>query len=449
MITDSYSHHFKQNFKIATPIIMSQLGHMLVGVVDSIMVGRVGEVPLAASALGNSVFFLFLCFGIGISFGITPLVAKAKGEKNVLDCNFLLKNALFLNFIVSVFIFILVYVCTFYLDVLQQPQEVVSVASPYLLIISYSIVPFMIFQTFKQFAEGLSFTKNAMIITLFTNVLNVFFNYIFIYGNWGFDAMGLNGAGLGTLLARIIMAILMVLYIFKNKKINPFSNLFKEVAIKKYYLISLWKIGFPSGLQFSFEVSAFIFAAIMMGWLGATQLAAHQIAMSMASISYMIANGFASAGTVRIGNELGKKNFKNLFIAAKSIFFTILITELIFTILFIVGRNQFPLLFIKENDVLIVAANLMVMAALFQISDGLQVGALSALRGISDTKIPTYITLFAYWIVGLPLGYLFGFVLNYNSEGIWMGLVISLTISAALLLTRFFYLTNRLIKNFS
>ena len=427
--------------------MISQLGHVLVGVIDSLMVGRLGEVPLAASSLANSVFFFFMCFGIGVSFGLTPLVSQFDTPDNHKKTTSLLKSSLIINTIIGLIICGIVFIMSTQLKLLKQEMLVEKEAEPYLLIISLSIIPFMIFQTLRQFSEGLSFTKESMIVILGANVVNVVFNYLLIFGAFGFPKLGLVGAGWATLISRVLMTIWMVLLIKHHKKIQEYVKNFWSIATSFEDIKKLLNIGIPSGLQFSFEVSAFVVTAIMMGWLGATIQAAHQIALSLASISYMMASGLATTATIRVGNQLGKKDYKTLKEAVYSIFILVVMFEVFWTIVFIVGRKFLPSLYIDDYKVLKTASNLMIMAAFFQLSDGLQVVGLSALRGLSDTKIPTWITFVAYWVIGLPIGYFLGIEMGFEGEGIWVGLIIGLTIAALSLFFRFNLLSNKLIKN--
>ena len=428
LISSTYKAHYKLNLKLAIPVMLSQLGHVFVGVTDSVMVGSLGEIPLASASLANSVFFFFMCFGIGVSYGITPLVAQEEG--NYKNASELLKSSLLINAILAALIFVIVLAGSEFLHLLNQPENVVIVASPYLWIIALSIMPLMIFQTLRQFAEGLSFTKQAMYISLSANVFNVIFNYLLIYGKFGFPELGLQGAGWATLISRVLMVFFMVLLMTYHKKLKRYTQYIRSVKMSKDKIQKLLNIGIPSGLQFSFEVSAFVIAAIMMGWLGSAPLAAHQIAITLATISYMMASGLSTAATIRVGNQLAKKDHKTLREAVFSIFILVVIFELIWTVIFILGKDFLPTLYIDDTEVLKIASKLMVMAAFFQLSDGLQVVGLGALRGLSDTKVPTYLTLMAYWIIGLPVGYYLAFNLGYGGEGVWTGLIIGLTITA-------------------
>ena len=437
MINNRYLRQSRITFLLAYPVMLSQLGQILVGVSDSVMVGQLGTAPLAGVSLGNSIFVLFLTFGIGISYGITPLVAKADGERDNKQIIDVLKNGVLVNGITGLILFILLYLTSFIFPYLNQPEEVIILAKPYFIVISFSIIPFMVFQVFRQFAEGLSLTKQAMMITVSGNILNIFFNYLLIFGKLGFPAYGLMGAGIATLISRIYMALAMILFVGYGRFFKPYWAHFNKKGFNKRIIRNILNIGLPSGMQFIFEVGAFSLAAIMIGWLGATSLAAHQIAINLAAITYMMATGLAAATTIRVGNQLGRKDYRSMRLVG----FTGIYMSAIFmglnALILIFGRHFFPSLYIGEPEVIEIASSLLFIAAIFQLSDGIQVVGLGALRGMADVKIPTLITLVAYWILALPLGYIFGFTLNMGAFGIWIGLLVGLTIAAVLLYIRF------------
>ncbi len=442
----NFKDNFSRTFYLAYPVMLSQLGQVLVGVADSMMVGRLGAEPLAAASLANSIFFVVLMFGIGVSMAITPLVAMADGNDNPKKISRIFNHGFLINMLTGFMLFLIIVFFSPMLNFLNQPKEVVVLAIPYLAIITLSLLPFMFFQTFKQFAEGLSQTKQAMYITLLCNALNVFLNWIFIYGKLGIPAMGLNGAGWATLISRIIMGVAIAYYVWKSKRYKPFELSFGFKNLNFPMVSKLLKIGVPTGFQFIFEVGAFSSAAIMMGWIGVNALAAHQIAINLASISYMMASGLSAAAMVRVGNQLGRKDIISLREAGFTVFAMVTMFMSISAIIFIAFREFLPSLYIDDMEVIKMSATLLIIAGLFQLSDGIQVVGLGALRGMSDVKIPTIVTLVAYWVIGLPLGYLFAFSWGMEEVGIWIGLLTGLTLTGILLLYRFHYLSNKLLK---
>lgn len=449
MHLSGFKDNFKVTFRLAYPVMLSQLGQVMVGVADNIMVGRLGAEPLAAASLANSIFFLILMFGIGISMAITPMVAAADGEGKKNRIGRLLSHGFVINSAASVLLFMLILLLSPGLAYLDQPAEVVVLAIPYLLIITISLIPFMFFQTFKQFAEGLSQTKQAMYITVACNVLNIGLNWLLIYGNWGFPALGLNGAGWATLISRVLMGFLIYVYINRSGRYRKYMAVFRVKNLSWPILKRMLRIGIPTGMQFVFEVGAFSTAAIMMGWIGVNALASHQIAINLASISYMMASGLSAAAMVRVGNQLGRRDINMLRQVGFSIFGMVMVFMLFFAVIFIVWRNYLPMLYIDEREVVEMAAGLLVIAGFFQLSDGLQVVGLGALRGLSDVKIPTLVTLVAYWIIGLPLGYILAFWWGLAELGIWIGLLIGLTLTAGMLLFRFHSISLKLLLKYN
>lgn len=429
---------------LAYPVVISQLGHVLVSLADSLMVGHLGSVSLAACSLSISIFSSFMVLGIGIAYGITPLVAQEDGAGRPEECAAIYKNGLFINLLIGIALAGIIYGITPLLTILKQDPDVLREAIPFLDIIAISMIPFMIFLSFKQFAEGLAFTKQAMIISIGANVLNIFLNYVLINGYWGFPKMGLNGAGIANLTARTAMAIAMAWYVFRAKRFQPYLQIARGISISKEYVVRILKIGIPTGMQYIFEVSAFSGAAIIIGQMGAEQLAAHQIALSMAAVSYMMASGLSAAASVRVGNAFGRKDFADLRLSGFVAYHLVVIFMFCSALVFLAFRFWLPSLYVSDTQVIGIAASLLFIAALFQLSDGVQVIGLGVLRGLGDVRIPTIVTLTAYWIIGLPVGYWLGTGLEWGVEGVWYGLLIGLSITAVLLLLRFHYLSRKL-----
>jgi len=445
MESRDYQEHFRRNFSLAYPVMLSQLGHIMVGVADSVMVGQLGAVELASVSLGSGIFHVIMLFGIGVSYAVTPLVAAADGEGNKQKCADFLKHGFYLNIILGTFLAVGLSFSSGVLHFFDQEPEVLELAIPFLTIISFSIIPIMFFQTFRQFAEGLSSTKPAMIISIAGNLINLGLNYILIFGELGFPEMGVNGAAWATLISRILIGAAMALYIFFASSFGKVMALFNWGGMQLKIGIQLLKIGVPAGLQFIFEAGAFGMAAIMIGWIGAEALAAHQIALNMAGITYMAASGISAAATIRVGNQLGKGDYPTLRVAGNTCFVMVIIFMSICGIAFIFLNQFLPSLYIDDPEVIGYAASLIIIAAFFQISDGVQVVGLGALRGLADVKIPTLYTLFAYWIMALPIGYFLGIQMEMGADGIWIGLLIGLSISAVMQFWRFRNLTSKLL----
>lgn len=424
--------------------MLTQLGHVMMGVMDNVMVGHVGAASLAAAGLALVAFNVLFLFGIGVSYAITPLVAAAHGEKDTGKIIEALRHGLVINFMNGLLLFGLVRVGEKVLYSLGQSEEVVSLAIPYLNIIAFSLIPILVFQSFKQFAEGLSQTKVAMMVLLTANVLNLILNYMFIYGHGGFPAMGLVGAGWATLCSRTFMMLAIGFYVYYAPVFKLYRRGFSIGNYSRKTFNTLLAIGIPSGAQFIFEVAAFDFSLVMMGWFGTKTQAAHLIAINLATISYMTTSGLAAAATVRVGYFLGGRDFVNLKLAAKTLLMMALCIMACWSLLFIFGRHFLPVLYVTDQEVILIASSLLVIAGLFQLADGTQVVCASALRGLQDVKIPSIFILIAYWVVGLPLGYWLGFKTALGGIGVWLGLLIALTLTALAMWIRFKNLSQKL-----
>jgi MATE family multidrug resistance protein len=425
---------------------MSQLGQMLVGVADSAMVGRLGPAPLGASSLGHGAFMLIFILAMGIAMALTPLIAKADTEKNTAAIGSILKNGGYALLGTGTILFIAVMLGTDVFYLLNQPAEVVELTIPYVRILGWSFLPAVLFLWLKQFTEGLSFTFQAMVISLAGNIINIILNYVLIYGKLGFDAHGLNGAGYATLISRIFMFLLFGAFVLWYKGFREYLRSLLDWRIDWGLIRKIFAIGFPTGLQHLFEIGAFIFAVVMMGWIGTNAMAAHQIALSMAAMTFMVASGIGSATTIRVGNQLGLKNIRQL---RNAVFTSLIIGILImafFGLCFVLGGRFLASLFIDHDEVIALAAKLLIVAALFQISDGVQVISLGSLRGLQDVKIPAVYTFLAYWGIGIPVAYILGILWDKGAIGIWIGLAAGLTASALLLTRRFNRKSLKLMK---
>jgi MATE family multidrug resistance protein len=438
-IYTKYKPYYKENLHLALPIVGSQLGHTLVHMADSVIVGHFTDtVQLAAVSLVNSIFMLILVIGLGISYGLTPLIAQENGRQNYDECGKLLSNSLIINIFIGILLYIAVHFGVLILiDHLDQTPEVVRYAKPYLNLLSISIIPLLIFQTFKQFAEGLGFTKQAMFVSIWGNAINIILGIIFVKGMFGIKAMGVSGVGLSTLIDRVLMATVMTFYVLRSTHFKKYLINFRATFFDKVRGLKIIKIGMPVALQYSFEISAFSGAAVLIGTIGAVEQAAHQIAISLAAMTYMIASGVASAATIKTGNNFGKKNFEDLRKSAIASYHVILLFMLCSAVIFALANNIMPFIYTSDMAVVPIAAQLLIIAGFFQLFDGTQVVGLGVLRGLGDVNIPTVITFLAYWVVGIPIGYLLGFHFGLGVNGIWYGLTLGLLTASILLFFRF------------
>lgn len=435
--------HIRPNFLLAYPVMLSMLGQVMTGVADSIMIGWTGATPLAASSFANIFFSIPLFFGIGVSYAITPLVAQADGANDTRKVIDTLKNGTLINLVTGIILVGFIFSIEPFMHRMGQPQEVVTLGIPYLNIVTLSILPTMIFQTYRQFAEGLQRTRVAMIIVVLSNLVNIALNYVLIFGHYGFPEMGLNGAGWATLIARCLMALGMLLYVFYGRKFQAFTAGFSLGNYSRSLISKMLHIGLPAGSQFIFEAGAFGFSALMMGWLGTTALAAHQIAINLATISYMTTSGMGAAATIRVGNFWGQKDRKNLRSSAFTMIGMAGVLMLLWALLFIFGREMLPSLYIDDPVVIDLTATLLIIGAFFQLSDGIQVVTAGALRGLQDVKVPSLLIFVSYWVIALPMGYWLAFPLKMGASGIWIGLSVGLTLTATAMIVRFNKLSRK------
>ncbi|NNC34991.1 MAG: MATE family efflux transporter [Croceitalea sp.] len=451
----SYTKEFAYNLKLSYPVILGMLGHTFVAFADNIMVGQLGTAELAAVSLGNSFVFIAMSLGIGFSTAITPLVAEADGAGNKADGKRALKHGLVLCTLLGFTLFVIILLCKPLMYVMKQPEEVVVLAIPYLELVAFSLVPLITFQAFKQFSEGLSQTKYPMYATILANVINIVLNYLLIFGSFGFPKMGIVGAAVGTLASRFVMVAYLWFILKKKQKFHDYVTGFNFKVIEKKVMKKIISLGFPSALQMFFEVAIFTAAIWLSGVLGKNAQAANQIALNLSSMTFMVGMGLSVAAMIRVGNQKGLQNFGELRRIAQSVFYLTFLLEIAFAALFFIGRHWLPTIYLDVDDlanqldnteVIVMAAELLLVAAFFQISDGIQVVVLGALRGLQDVKIPTFITFIAYWLIGFPVSYYLGLHTELKSTGIWIGLLLGLTASAVMLYIRFNYLTNRLIN---
>ena len=433
--------YYQSTIALAGPVVISQLGHTLVQTADTIVIGHyAGTISLAAVSLVHSVFMVVLVIGLGIAYGLTPLIAQENGRSNFKECAKLLSNSLWLNVVAALLLFMVVYFGSmFAMQHADQDPEVVETAKPYLLILSLSIFPLMIFQTFKQFAEGLGFTKQAMNITIWGNLINVVIAVILVKGMFGIAPMGVKGVGIATLVDRVLMMVVMAWYVFRSDKFKAYLLHFSVKYINLPKILAVVKIGLPVAMQYVFEIGAFAAAALIAGQLGAIEQAAHQTAITLAAMTYMMAGGIASAATIKIGNSFGNQNYIRLEKFAHASYHLVIIFMLFFAVIFTLFNQYLPYLITNDVNVVAIAAQLLLIAGLFQLFDGTQVVGLGTLRGMGDVNIPTFITFVAYWVIGLPSCYLLGIYFNIGIQGIWYGLTLGLLTSSVLLYMRFKY----------
>lgn len=444
----TYLPYYKRNLKVAFPVMLTQLGASLVGLFDSIMVGRCATVDLAAVSFSNALFFTVMVFAMGALMGLTPLVGIQVGslssdsshgeQSNIrsLIASFF-QNGMLFTVLLSFLSLVLLGGCIPFLHCFGQDPEVVQAARPYYTLIVLSIIPFLFFTFFKQFLEGLGNTAVAMVITLVMNGLNIFLNWLFIYGNWGCPELGATGAGIGSLVARIGMPVCFVLVMYLRKEWRGYLSSIRWQSFRLSVIKELTKIGFPIGVQTLMETIAFTASFVFIGWISKEALAAHQIANQMCDMTFMVILGIGSATTIRVSHQLGANHLEGVRMASNASIHLVLLINAVGAAVMIGLRHQIPMLFTKDQEVIAIASQFIALAGVVQFADGLQVVAASMLRGITDVKVPMVIAMFSYSIVCISIGLFLAFPMGMGAVGIWIGFVGGLSVAAICLHTRF------------
>ena len=450
----TYTREFKYNIKLAYPVMIGMLGHTFVQFVDNVMVGQLGTAELAAISLGNSFVFIGMSIGIGFSQAITPLIAEADGAKKDKDISGIFEHSFLICIILGIVLFLLVFLNRNLLYSMNQPVEVVELASPYLFWVSFSLISIVTFQSFRQFADGLSFTRAAMYSTLVGNTINVILNFVLIFGFWIFPKLGVEGAAIGTLISRLCMLTFIIFYLKLHKKLSKYIKRFFPTKVEIERVKKILYLGLPSALHSFFEVAFFISAVWMSGFIGKNSQAANQIALNLSSMTYMVALGVGVAAMIRVGNQRGMMNFRKLREVAISTLLLIIIIDFFFCLIFLIFNDLLPLLYLDPsdpsnlndvNEVLTIASKLLIVAGVFQLFDGIQAVVLGALRGMQDVNKPAIIIFFSYGILGFPISYFLGFYTSLAIVGIWIGLLSGLFFSSLFLFLRFNYLSKKII----
>jgi len=441
-----YIPYYRRNLKVAIPVIIAQAGQVTIMMADNIMVGWVNSAELAAMSFSNAVYAIGMVFGMGFAIGVTPLIGISYGEGNFRKAASFFQNSLLLNMICAVFCMTLMLLIGAFFDRMGQEAEVIRIATPVYGMLILSFLPQMIFFSGKQFLEGIGNTKVSMYITISCNVLNIILNYLLIFGKFGCPALGAYGAAIATLICRSAMAIGFIALFCFHSSFRRYFLFFSRMGFLWSRIKELVRISAPVALQIGMEVLVFGFCSIMTGWVSANSLAANQITLSLASLTFQIVLGIASATTIRVSHQLGAGNFVGARKAGFASMHLAIAFMAITGICFIVFRNYLPFLFNDEPEVVAIAAQLLVIAGIFQIFDGLQAVFMAALRGLADTAKPMLIAFVSYIIVCLGVGYTLAFVVGLGAVGIWMGYVVGLGVAAIWLALRFNKKSKHLLK---
>lgn len=435
----------KETLYLGWPIILGNLSQMFLGVIDSAMVGAIHSSQLAAASFVNNLLTIPLVLGFGLTMAISPLVAHSLGNGQINKPLVIAVNGLFVAFFMMLFLAVGIEFSQHYLlHNMGQDDIVVDLSASYLRWMTWSMLPMILFLVLKQFSDGLGETKWPMYLSLASLPVNGFLNYLFIFGHFGFPKMELMGAGLATFISRCLLLVSIIFLLIYKSVYKPYLQEVKQAfVLKSSGIKDILRVGIPSAIQYGMEAGAFAVSGIMSGWLGYVQQAAHQIALNMAAITYMVSLGISSAGSIRVANARGQGNIEQVKRIGYSNFSMAVVYGVICALILFIGRSGLPKLFNDELEVLKYATGLMILAGVFQISDSTQAVGIGLLRGVQDMKIPTLIVLVAYWIVGLPVGYFLAFNLKWEVYGLWVGFIVALSASALLLFFRFRYKANQ------
>jgi MATE family multidrug resistance protein len=427
-----------KTIQLAIPIIMGELAQMSLHLIDTAMVGNISYKHLAAASLVMTAANIPFVIGIGMTISVSQMVSMANGRRD----HQLISHYLFNGFLLcTVFALIISGGLVFGRNILKhldQDPQVVVLALPFMVLVGLSIIPMLLFMTLKQFTDGLEYTKTAMMLSIAAMPVNVFLNWLLIYGNWGFPRLELVGAGYATLITRTLIFVVLGLIVLRHKTFRRF------VAVRerqwKYNLKTqreLLRIGIPSSIQLGVEVCAFAISGIIIGTISAVSQAAHQIALSCAAFTFMVSMGLSQAGSIRVSNAFGRSDWSKIRIIGKTTLITALLYGCFCAICFAIFRWQLPLIFNENPEVVRLSALLLLFAAVFQISDATQATGAGLLRGIKDVRLPTVLITIAYWVIGLPFGWVFAFHYHMGAAGMWLGLIVGLTLASIFLGSRF------------
>lgn len=443
-ISAVYQSKAREALRIAMPIIAGQLGQILMGFFDTVQIGGLGYEYIAGLGFGNNLFWMVNLLGMGILFAVSTLVSEAKGENNLWKAVSIYRAGMKTALLLSFLFMLLTLISMRYIHIFAQEEIVNEIALRYLRYILPSVLFVFVFTACKQFLDGMGRTTVGMYITIGGLALNVFLNWVLIYGKLGFPRMEIEGAAIATVMSRAAMTMAFLLIIWSDRKISELRTQLRAAEPHlKNYLPDILRIGIPAGLHFFFEVVAFQIAHFMSGWIGIKELSAHGIAIGLASITFMVLTGISAAGNILTGFAYGAKDREGIRVAGNTIFALTLVIEIVFAIVFLLFYDFLPTLYTDDAELIALASSMLIFAALFQISDGMQAAAAGALRGIQDVKIPMVIALISYWGVMMPLCYLLAFKTSLGLKGIWIGFIIGLTVASALLLARFRWMTDR------
>lgn len=438
-LLSKYGSHYRRILRLALPVVAAQLGQIMVQLADNIMVGRYGgdnALPLASVSFGISCSFLFFITGLGITLGLTPLVGElfARGRRSEeASC---LKHAAVLYSLLGVIITLLQLLFVPVMYRMGQPAEVVDMAVPYYRLLALSMVPVMLFGAFKQFLEGIGNTVVPMAVIIICNLINILLNWIFIFGRCGAPEMGVEGAGLATLISRALMPAVIIVWFRCRSDFRRYLSLFGQTGYALRRFVELLKIGFPIAAQMFLESAAFVMTGVMTGWFDEVAIGSNQIAITVGNCAFMVVCAIGAAATIRVSHCYGRRNVGELALAAKASLHIVFVWNACVAAGLVLFSRMIPHIFTSNAEVLHLTSVMLLYVASYQIFDGVQCVAIGIMRGIQDVRIIPCISFLAYIVLNLPVGYLCGFCFGSHPEGLYIGYIFGLGVSALLLVMR-------------
>ena len=442
-----YREDYSATIKIGVPIVLGQLGIVVVGLVDNIMVGHFSTSDLAAASFVNSVFNIPILFGMGFSYGLTPLVGQFFGRGDKFRVGGLLRNSLLANFMIGLFLSVVMGIMYLNVHRMGQPEELLPLIRPYFLLQLTSLVFVMMFNSFKQFADGITDTKTSMWIMLSANLLNIIGNFLLIYGVWGLPALGLTGAGISTLTSRIFMFVAFAILFFRKQSYRRYLVGYHRTTYNTGDLKVLNRMGMMVGLQMGMETALFSISGVMIGWLGTVPLAAHQVVASISTLGFMVYYGVGSAVSIRVSNFFGRGDIAGVRRATLAGTHLLGLLAISVSVFFLLVREHIGWLYTSSEDVVNLVAVLMVILVFYQFGDSLQIIFANALRGVADVTSMAVISFIGYFVIALPVSYICGFVLDWGIEGIWVGYPVGLTLTGGMMCWRFYHFLRKKDRN--
>lgn len=438
-----YKQHVKSLVLLGLPIIIGQLGNIVTGLADTVMVGQHSTDELAAASFVNNVINAFIILGTGFSFNYTPIIGEHIAINKRIAIGGWLKNSLMANTTTTALILLVLFLIYINVGYLGQPEELMPLIRPYYLVLMSSVLFVMLSNTFRQFVEGIMDASISMWVLTLVNAINIAGNYVLIYGKCGFPELGLLGAGISTLLSRIIMLLLFVAVFVRQEKYKPFRKGFLVTPFRKAYWKRLNLIGWPIAFQQGIEAATFCITTIMIGWLGGMALAAHQVAIAVSTVSFTIYLGLGSAVAIRTSMFKGLQDWRNVRrVTLAGVGLAVLLSVTLSLLLYLCC-DTIGSYFTDDEAVLQIVAILLPILIAYQFGDSIQIVLANALRGLSDVTSIMLISFVAYFIIAIPAGYAIAFFLDKGIAGIWLSYPIGFTCSVILLGMRAYRVMKR------